>query len=181
VERYAFAGVMIGGFGVWFSAILLLSFLFFILGITNEKRKQVKWLFIFLIISILLSVFINPACWWARYVPQFWLIPFICFIFYWQTDRASKWLSWLFYFIVFVNAGIIAGGYCYYNWVVSKKVKQQLASIKAENRPLLVSFGNHTAKRVHFIDKNISYRVIPRDSLKDADTIFRSEVIYQQQ
>jgi hypothetical protein len=170
---------MIGGFGVWFSAILIFSILFFILGLVHEKRKQVTRPFIFLLLSILLSVFINPACWWARYVPQFWLIPFICFIYYWQTNKGNKWLAWLFYFIVFINAVIIAGGYCYYNWVVTKKVKQQLATIKDTRKVILVNFGNHTAKRIHFIDRNILYKEVPRESLSSADTIFRSEVLYK--
>jgi hypothetical protein len=179
IERYAFAGVMIGGFGIWFSAILLFSALFLIFGFINEKNKRTNKLFFFLIAIILFSVFVNPASWWARYVPQFWLIPFISFIYYSRTAKSKKWPQWLFFFIVFINAAVTGGAYCYYNFVVSKKVKEQFAVLKSSGNPVILNFGNHTAKRIHFIENNITYKEVGRDSLISPDTILRTEIIYK--
>ena len=60
----------IAGFGIFWSGILLLSFisLFFI---NWKEDKLTNYILVFLLLTVLL----NPINWWARYVPQFYAIP----------------------------------------------------------------------------------------------------------
>lgn len=64
--------VRTGGFGPWFSLILIFSLVGFVLLAYNRKLTRSM---IILLVGLLCSVFANPECWFARYVPQLYLIP----------------------------------------------------------------------------------------------------------
>lgn len=82
------ADTRIGGFGPWFGEILVIAFfvsLFFLAlqfrgnadqldgrsGLLTNEQKIALW---FAIIALVLTI-ANPISWWARYVPQLWLVP----------------------------------------------------------------------------------------------------------
>ena len=75
VDLYFANDVRMGGWGVLFSGIMLLSLLFFI-GSHGWKRKEVL-----LILSVIfITISINPGSWWARYAPQIALLPLLFII-----------------------------------------------------------------------------------------------------
>ena len=83
------AEMRIGGFGYFWSGILLLS-LFYLpfIRFRNKDERNIFWL---ITTMVLASTFSNPHCWWARYVPQFWLFPVIIVFFgLLQTDYKNK-------------------------------------------------------------------------------------------
>jgi hypothetical protein len=67
LERYAFAGVMIGGFGVWFSGVLLISIalLFYIMIRRKNEIFKTDFQYYFFLIVVFASVVINPYCYIA--------------------------------------------------------------------------------------------------------------------
>jgi hypothetical protein len=75
-ELYA-PDVRIGGFGPYFALITIVSLILFIYSfiifIKNEK-KNVKYIIITLLTIIISSLLVGEN-WWARYVPQLYLIP----------------------------------------------------------------------------------------------------------
>ncbi len=74
-KLFSDADVRIGGFGHFWSAIILVvATLMFGL---RFKDKNLKKIFIFLMAECLIAVIINPEAWWARYVPWLWLLPVI--------------------------------------------------------------------------------------------------------
>ncbi len=92
----------IGGFGYYFSGVLVLC-LFMVLKYPQYfKRKE----FIFAVGLILGSVLINPESWFARYAPQMWLVPFVFLVFsytFLQT-KMLKVLQILFVFFLTLNS-----------------------------------------------------------------------------
>jgi hypothetical protein len=180
LERFAFAGVMIGGFGVWFSGVIVVSFLMLIFLIFKTGKKIFREYFpvYFFIGVMLVSVLINPYAYIARYVPQYYLIPFAILLLWWLTNKKKDFVFYLLILVLIINSLLISG-YTYYNLAVSKKVKEQFAEMKTKNKTVLVNFRNHTSKRVLFEEYGIPYRktntfssdVVP-------DTLFRSEVVY---
>ena len=72
----------VGGFGEWFSAVFIIAAIMAVLLVyLNIKDNNVMTNFLLcMCLLILVSVLINPASWWARYVPQFWLIPLLLLI-----------------------------------------------------------------------------------------------------
>lgn len=79
------ADVRLSGFGVFWSGILLLTLVlaFFI------KRKKIPSPNLLPLGILLVSVFINPENWWARYVPQFYAVPLFVGLYY-LLSNASK-------------------------------------------------------------------------------------------
>ena len=73
----------IGGYGVWFGGILILSIFWLIYAIGSlvvKKQWSNMWLLLLpLIPTSLLLVFVSEA-WWARYAPQMFIIPAVALI-----------------------------------------------------------------------------------------------------
>jgi hypothetical protein len=72
---YGNADVRLAGWGPLFSGILLLTAA--ALAYLWRSRRVARW---FLGISsgaVLGTVLLNSECWWARYVPQLWLLPLV--------------------------------------------------------------------------------------------------------
>ena len=79
LNTFCFADVRVGGFGYFWSGILLLSLLFLpFIRFRNKNEKNIFWLSESIIIITTLA---NPHAWWARYVPQFWLFPILILLF----------------------------------------------------------------------------------------------------
>ena len=102
----------IGGFGYFWGGILLLLIPFLLLA-ENIKDKAENKIYYFVIITLWLSVLLNPEAWWARYAPQFWLIPI--FIIFWKylpvstnnKNNKTKFYSVLLLLLLLVNSLII--------------------------------------------------------------------------
>ena len=70
--------IRIGGFGAWFNVILILDVICLIFLIAKRKLSRDNVIFI---VGLLFSVFSNPECWWARYVPQTYLLSIMILIY----------------------------------------------------------------------------------------------------
>ncbi|WP_243337788.1 hypothetical protein [Anaeromyxobacter soli] len=66
----------VGGFGPLFSGALLvaLATTLLLLWRAPETRRDPAWL---VGAALVASVLVNPEAWWARYVPQLWLVPIL--------------------------------------------------------------------------------------------------------
>jgi hypothetical protein len=97
----------IAGFGFWFSGILMLSFFSTIYYLLSRPLKSnISFLVIFG--GLVLSVIINPEAWWARYVPQLWLLPIIIlFSLVLHRSKKESILIYLLSFTMIVNSGVI--------------------------------------------------------------------------
>ncbi|MEO6452820.1 MAG: hypothetical protein ABIN97_02045 [Ginsengibacter sp.] len=180
LERFAFSGVIIGGFGVWFSGVIIISLLMLVwLTFINRRKIFTEYFpFYFFIGAIVVSILINPYAYIARYVPQYYLIPFAALLLWWLTFKKKGVIFYMLIIVMIINSLLISG-YTYYNVVVSKKVKEQLIDLKTKNKKVLVNFRAHTSKSALFDEYKIPYRQVDTFSNKVIpDTLFRSEVIY---
>lgn len=102
----------LSGFGFLFSGVLVLSILFILFSFKKAGYKK-------LLIAegiLLLSVFVNPECWWARFVPQFYLFPVILAVFlFMNADKKYKLMSYVLISAIFLN--ILITGYFYFKKV----------------------------------------------------------------
>jgi len=180
LERFAFAGVMIGGFGVWFSGVMLISLTLLIYMLIKRKHEIFKsdFQYYFFIIVVFGSVVINPYGYIARYSPQYYLIPFIILMLYHKYFQEKKFMKYMICAVLVMNSFLICG-YSYYNVVVTKTVRSQMDGIKKSSKSIEVNFGNHTSKKILFDEYKIPYTEVDHfaDSIHP-DTLFRSEVVY---
>ena len=89
---YVAEDVRINGFGHLFSGIFLLSVIFTIYCLVTNKNRLAY-------LIIILSVFLNPICWWARFVPQLHLLPILnCY-----SLRKNKWIFYILSILLIIN------------------------------------------------------------------------------
>jgi len=88
-NTFSFPDMRVGGFGYFWSGILLLSLFYLpVIRFRNRNERNIFWL---ITAMILASTFSNPHCWWAKYVPQFWLFPvFVLFFGLLQENYKNK-------------------------------------------------------------------------------------------
>lgn len=79
-EHLSVTDTRIGGFGFLFSGVIVFVVLACLLGYRNTKKEDLKIFALFAVI-IVATTFINPAPWWARYVPQVWFLPLFALFF----------------------------------------------------------------------------------------------------
>ncbi|MCB9397527.1 MAG: hypothetical protein H6510_06925 [Acidobacteria bacterium] len=119
-----------GGFGPWFSGILLLS-----LAAVFWTRAR-TWLVFG--VWIVLTAIAFPEAWWARYVPQIGLLPGVVVL--GLMASGGKWRlfgGWLLSLIILVNAGMVLDSMVRDQARVSRDFKRNLQYQK--NRPFGVS------------------------------------------
>lgn len=74
--------VRVGGFGPWFGELLVLSFVLLLIVLVRHQKEKLSTeskVVLFLAGVVALSALFLEHAWWARFVPQFWLLP-ICFL-----------------------------------------------------------------------------------------------------
>lgn len=100
------------GFGVWESLTVCLAVLC-MAGIWRYRHRNNISGYWLLGIGILLSVFINPEAWWARYAPQFFVLPAFAVVVLLRAApaQAYKWrkLAYLTLIVLVVNNSIVIG------------------------------------------------------------------------
>ncbi len=74
-DKFVFEDMRLAGFGYFFSGILLCSLILSIfIKFDKEEDKKIFWT---IILILLISIVGNHEAWWARFVPQLWLLPLI--------------------------------------------------------------------------------------------------------
>lgn len=149
----------IAGFGPLFSGIFLLALLFFIISnFFFRKYRFVNRIILYCIIIIIFSVSIIPEAWWARYVPQFWLLPLLMVLsFEFINNKAIVIFKWLFYILIVINISFSLFSIPYH-LLKSSQLSYQLAQFKASKQDIKVKWGNARSNRIRFIERGIHFK-----------------------
>lgn len=141
--------VRVGGFGPFWSGILLLSLFLFLSFQTKEfYLKQISS---FIILLILLSVLVNPENWWARYVPQFWFFPLSVVIYSMLFKKGFKQsiAKFVLYLMIFNSLLIF-----YVNERYVLKFSENLNKfLHGTNKNIMVYFLNKEIYEISFLQK----------------------------
>src|SRR4029077_5619464 len=107
--------------------------------IARRVPSYVYWL-LFTAAAVLLSVLVMPENWWARYVPQFWLVPCIAAAAAMSMrDRRQKVAGWAIAVLMLVNVIIVSASSISQAAHRSLLVSEQLALLKRQPGPFCVS------------------------------------------
>jgi hypothetical protein len=172
LTTYAGTGVMIGGHGVLFSGILLLLFFVVFLFIINKKAGSVFWKMVFISIIIAGSVIINPLSWWARFAPQFWLIPFIWSLYFIRNTKGRfQVFGKLLFFLIALNSFLMTG-YFAYNVHLTIYNHRLFEELKNSSKELYFDFGIHESFEAKLIKQDIPFKIYsPLDIYTDCKDI----------
>mgnify|MGYP004520457751 CR=1 FL=1 len=114
----------IGGFGVYYSGIVIISIFVICVGmyILYKKQGNVFLYCMTILVAIVLTTLILDEAWWARYSPQLWLLPVIALfvIFYNNNNVSIKQLRFINLFIgALLTILIIVNNLMFIKWRVN--------------------------------------------------------------
>lgn len=168
------ADIRIGGFGPWFSGILLLTGLLLLLTLVLRTKSGLYG--IGLMISIMVSVLINPESWWARYVPQFWLVPVImAAIATSESKKTIRYVGCILSGAVVINIALISYPYVLGNYYCTQSLDRQLEKMAETEGGVQVCFGDFTSNYARFTKWGIDYV----DATDDVADINIEEIRYK--
>lgn len=157
--------IRVGGFGVFFSGILILSLILYLFSKVKERSKKMN---INLILFFLFfSIFILPAGWWARYVPFFYAIPIVILLYSEISEQQGKGFRYLrnvIYFLLLLNIGISFLSVFAMSIVTKAKTEYCINLVKASS-PVDVNFDNNIAFKVKLDDDGIIYNEVKKEDL----------------
>lgn len=152
----------VAGFGWFFSGILLLCLLLFIVNFSHFKTKH----FTFALALILGSTFINPECWWARYVPQLWLLPFVVLVFSFTfvLNKFSQILRTSIILLLLLNLICVRSIFGTNYTIINK----QLAGLEFSGDKVLMFFPYEWEKSfaVKLLERGYAIQIISKDELQ---------------
>ncbi|MFA6923219.1 MAG: hypothetical protein WC223_03105 [Bacteroidales bacterium] len=163
-DKNVFSGAdcFVGGFGSLYNVSIIISFI--LLFLIFLKSKKSKFLF-YLLFFILLSSFLNAdACWWARYVPQLFLIPFILIFFGLMLKDISINILSLFGLIVLIfNISFILNININSQYYLTNKVIKEIDNLKKYK--IAVKFNDFQMWKIRLQEKGISYSEVDKIKL----------------
>lgn len=159
------ADIRIGGFGVLFSGILLLSLLIFVVA-AAVKRKINAEIAIMLSVLTLLALFF-PESWWARYSCFTYYIPVFCLVYAADCDASKllRLMSVAACAAFTVNALFFASAVVRTGVEVTRDLDSKLDEIKSDGRKIIVrvnDFPSHVKLfEEHGIEFEVSHSALP--------------------
>jgi hypothetical protein len=177
LSRFSEPDVAISGFGPLFGGALILMLIIFIFSFRMNLARSFFGLGIVSI--LLLSAIINSAAWWARYVPQLWVIPILIALLglSYEGKRVIRICSYALLGALFLNVILIGQSYLKAEWSANERLKSELTTFAAIDQPMLVNFDYTWSNRVRLDQWGIRYKEMPGDPLTSCSkeiTLFRS-------
>lgn len=150
--------VRINGFGTWFPLILVL---FAVLMVVNyrflwKNRRILVLLFVFSMVGI----FVNPAAWWARYVPQVWILIFFFMPFLERENWCSRMLSNMILATAFLNV-LACGCFNLVSNIEGTSARRTFLSKLKQNVVYAADFGQFRGNQAMLESHGIKYREEP--------------------
>ena len=188
LSKFEYPDMRIGGFGYYWSGILCLTFLLFFFLRFNSKED--KYLYIFLLFTVTLTVAINPHCWWARFVPQFWLIVIFTLASVFSDNikfpKFAKSIAYICIFFIFYNATEPLKNHFYIKFCYTNYYKNLYNSIKNETYSNSVYFMQNRNYNSNLADETIKIHLKENktnliETDFDKDEILKNEYISLQQ
>lgn len=163
IRAYASTDIRLGGRGPLFLLALLFSLLACLLAFSKLK-KECKALLIISITAIFISAILVPMGWWARYTPQFFLVPVIAtafsvYSFSNQKTGLSKYFPVCVIIILLANLIFIAAPNLAANRIKTQLIRNEMAVLKLRKKPILINFNKteFQALRTRLKEAQISF------------------------
>jgi hypothetical protein len=164
-ELQAFRGpdTRTSGFGPWFSGALLVTApLLVFLPWRRRLWFRLQGAVMVALLAIMITALITTESWWARFVPQLWMIPILCIVLSLVRTRL-RWLRLLALLgcaVLFANMSMVAWENGRHAVLGNTDLRTQLATLKQMPSPLVVRFGSFASTRLRFDAAGIRYAII---------------------
>jgi len=169
IRVFASADVRLGARGPLFLLAFLLSILSAVIFFSQMPRAK-RGLLVCSLLAVFISVILTPYGWWARYTPQFFLIPVLLNTFSLSTNKTYrtpliKYLPVVVLALFCLNLILVGAPNLVANIIKTRNIQKEMTELKAKNGPILINFS-HTqfqAIRTRLKEAGIQF--------KDCDTL----------
>lgn len=157
-----YTDIRVEGFGPFFmeiTAIALVVCLLILFDKNISLRRKVN--FILTSIIILISVYVIPESWWARYVPQLYLLTIIPVVMIFSSTKSKQFFAQLLLFFLLLNSVYIGGIYLKGSFTHTKLINDKLQEVAQETKNIYVyrNIGFHNNAR-RLKENNINYTAV---------------------
>ena len=139
-DIFHFEDMRVGGFGYFFSGILLCALI--LSAFLRFKNKKDKRLFFIVMAILALSILGNHEAWWARFVPQMWSLPLFIMLFFLYNEQfkdKKQIFIYILLFIAFLNSAIITEQYLNDRIKLTQQRIEWINSIKLQGGQIYIS------------------------------------------
>lgn len=158
IKAFQSEGIRLGGFGILWSGIMILTLGLFIL-VFRSIKVNARFYLILVSLFILLSVAINPESWWARYVPQLWMFPIIILLFalYFSSEKLNHHIVKLLVVLMILNSSVVLTIYAYSAIKTSLVAEAEFRKLQNSKIPVPVYFDIFSPNERKLSSLNIPY------------------------
>lgn len=157
------ADIRIGGFGPWFGGMISLSILIWLMMVYWGSRERKYGLLA--VAGILLSVLVNPEAWWARYVPQFWLVPVVTAIMaLFDKKKEIVYLGKVLTIVALINVSLVSGVYFLGNLYCTQALNDELDKMAAQGERVGVWFAEFSSNKPRFDRRKVDWEEAGTDT-----------------
>lgn len=156
-------GIRLNALGPLWSGIFCVTLI--LLVITFIRLKGIGRVYLLaLVTSVVGAVAINPASWWARFIPQLWLLPVIVFAFllFAQTKGMLRFICKTAMVLLIANTALIAGVYFYSVYTSTRSANKVFETLRKSTTPVFVYFDIFTPNEKKLEANSISFVKVQR-------------------
>ncbi len=165
----------IGGYGVLFSGIFIISIAILIFSIIPfyKINKKIGTYILLILLGVILTTVMLDEAWWARYSPQLYLIPIISlFVLFVIANNCSKFTKLtLNVFAIFISVILVINCLYFIKWRINdlniargiNKNFYYFTEEKEEEEVVNIALTSKEAYGILFYlkDRNIKYNLVP--------------------
>lgn len=159
---YYFHDVRIGGFGPWFSGLLVIAV---VIGMVSLPRRALPFEAVLLVATIVASLLVSTHTWWARYGPHLWWVPTViaaAVILRGTASRIVHLAAHLVVILLLVDTLLLSAVHAQWEWRSTRALRGQLTDLKRAGSFTvdLAYFDVPVAER--FATEGITFTTMPK-------------------
>lgn len=173
----------IGGFGVYFSGILIISvaviIVYMIASIVRKNYDDLIMIGIPFLLIILIMFCVSDS-WWARYAPQVWFIPLMAvFLLLKDNKKFIEVFGVLLFALCIDNSYIIIDHMIKSRIPTSGLTRQTLEENRGKTIEIQMTSPNYSGTLFNLKDFDIKYKI--KDKLDDSESLYADKILYIKQ
>jgi hypothetical protein len=159
--RCCYAGSEAGGFGPLYGAMLLLAGVGGLSLWASRSTRRLGGIVLTVGAGVLVSVFVHSETWWARYVPQAWLLPMLVMIPSLASPRRSfQWLlGCVLVGLTTIDLLIVGANVGWYQLKYTLATRRSLQEMTAA-QPVNVNLAMFRSLRQRLSEGGVDFRIV---------------------
>jgi len=158
------ADLEVGGFGPLFGAVLILGVVAMLALVITRSTRMAGATACVITGALLASMFVHGETWWARYVPQAWLLPLVVATaaLAAPSEPATRLLAYAIIGLLLLNVSIVGANVAWDELRYVRANRATLLAMSAVHRPVPVYFSVFPSLRQRLQEAGVPFRMVNR-------------------